>query len=260
VASDIGGTLVRGVHVIPPFTSRVLNRLTEINIPVVLITGFNYNTTMKFSGHLDQKVLLMPQNGSLCIKDKKLVWEYRIPEREAETLYNYLYENNMPAIIYKGKEEDFKNFYISQMELPLSYAFQKIDFLEHFENISGISTLLPDETAKQVKGKIEGIVGDRFKVIYTRESKGSWLEVVHKEVRKDLALKRLCKEMDIPLEDVIFFGDNFNDWEVLRMVGHPVVVENAVPELIREVSNIAPSVYEEGVALYLNELYDLDIN
>jgi hypothetical protein len=260
VASDIGGTLVRGIHIIPPFTSRVLNRLTEINIPVVLITGFNYNTTMKFCGHLDQKVLLMPQNGSLCIKDKKLVWEYRIPEPEAEALYKYLDENNLPAIIYKGKEEDFKNFYISPIELPLSYAFQKIDHLEHFENITGISTLLPDETAKTVKVKIKSIVGDRFKVIYTKESKGSWLEVVHTEVRKDLALKRLCEEMNIPLQDAVFFGDNFNDREVLRLVGHPVVVENAVPELIQEVGTVAPSVYEEGVALYLNELYNLKIN
>lgn len=260
VASDIGGTLVRGTHIIPPYTTRVLNRLTEVNIPVVLITGFNYNTTTTFSANLDPKILLMPQNGSLCIKEKKLVWEYRIPKPEAEALYNYLEENNLPAIVYKGKEEGFRNFYISPIELPLSHAFQKIDHLEHFDNITGISTLLPDELARQVKGKIEQIVGDGFKVIYTRETKGSWLEVVHTEVRKDLALKRLCEELDIPLQDVIFFGDNFNDREVLRMVGHPVVVENAVPELKQEVGTVARSVYEEGVAIYLNELFHLNID
>jgi Cof subfamily protein (haloacid dehalogenase superfamily) len=259
VASDIGGTLSRDIHTIPLFTASVLNRLTEINIPVVLITGYNYNTTMNFVSTLNPKVLLMPQNGSLCVKEKKLIWEYRIPKPEAKTLYDYLDKNNLPIIIYKGKHEDFKNYYVSQRELPLSYAFQKINQLKNFENITGISTLLPDETAKTIKGKIEGIVGDTFKVIYSREAKGSWLEVVHTEVRKDLALKRLCEEMAIPLSEVVYFGDNFNDLEVLRIVGYPVVVENALPELKMEIRTIVKSVTDEGVALYLNDLYDLNL-
>jgi len=259
VASDIGGTLSRDIHTMPLFTANVLNRLTEINIPVVLITGYNYNTTMNFVSTLNQKVLLMPQNGSLCVKEKKLVWEYQIPKPEAKALYDYLDKNNLPVIIYKGKHEDFKNYYVSHRKLPLSYAFQKIDRLEDFENITGISTLLPDEMAKIVKGKIEGIVGDTFKVIYTREAKGSWLEVVHTEVRKDLALKRLCEEIAIPLSEVIYFGDNFNDREILRIVGYPVVVENALPELKMEIRTIVKSVTEEGVALYLNDLYNLNL-
>jgi HAD superfamily hydrolase (TIGR01484 family) len=259
VASDIGGTLTRGIHTIPLFTTRVLNRLTEINIPVVLITGYNYNTSMNFVSTLNQNVLLMPQNGSLCVKEKKLVWEYRIPKPEAWALYDYLDKNNLPVIVYKGKYEDFKNYYISQRELPLSDSFQKINQLKDFENITGISTLLPDEMAKSIKGKIERIVGDAFKVIYTKEAKGSWLEVVHTEVRKDLALKRLCEEMAIPLSEVIYFGDNFNDREVLRIVGYPVLVENALPELKMEIHTIIKSVTEEGVALYLNDLYNLNL-
>ncbi|MCP5108695.1 MAG: HAD-IIB family hydrolase [bacterium] len=256
VASDIGGTLIRGIHAMPAFTAGVLNRLCETGIPVVLITGFNYSTTKRFARDLDPRVLLMPQNGSLCIDGEKLVWEYRIPEPEAGALHDYLRQNNLPVIVYKGKLEDFGNFYISDRELPLSYAFQQVDCLKNFENITGISTLLPDEPARKVKDNIERIVGDKFKVIYTREVKGSWLETVHTDVRKDLALKRLCEELDIPLSEVIFFGDNFNDLEVLRMVGHPVLVENAAPELKEEFKTIAGPVTEEGVAVYLNALYN----
>jgi Cof subfamily protein (haloacid dehalogenase superfamily) len=261
VASDIGGTLIRGSGTMPPFTAAVLNRLVEINIPVALVTGYNYHTTMKFTRGLDERILLMPQNGTLCVKEKKLVWEYRIPETEAKELHNYLAENHLPIIVYKGKEEDFKNYYTSENEIPaLAYAFQRIPQLKHFENITGISTLLPDEMARKVRTKIQAIVGDKFKVIYTRETKGSWLEVVHTEVRKDLAMKRLCEELNIPAADVIYFGDNFNDLEALRMVGHPVLVENAAPELKEEFKTIVPSVYEQGPAHYLNELYHLNLN
>ena len=209
---------------------------------------------------LDPDVLLMPQNGSLCIRKKNLVWEFRIPDPEARALYDYLEKNDLPVIIYKGRSEDFGNFYISHREEPLSYAFQRLDRLTNFENITGISTLLPDETALKVKAFIEALVGDKFKVIYSRVSRGSWLEVVHAEVRKDFALKRLCEEMDIPLSKVIYFGDNFNDQEALRLVGHPVLVQNAAVELKKEFTTFAGPVDEEGVAHYLNTLFGLNLH
>jgi Cof subfamily protein (haloacid dehalogenase superfamily) len=259
VASDIGGTLVYGNRTIPPFTSSVLNLLVNNQIPVALITGYNYIATQKYTRDLDEKILLMPQNGTLCIKEQKLVWEYRIPEREVETLHDFLKENNLPIIIYKGKTEDFRNYYISAEDLPMSNAFQKVNRLENSENITGISTFLPDTIARTVKIKIEEIVGDKFKVIYTRESKGSWLEVVHADVRKDIALKRLCEELSIPLSEAAYFGDNLNDLEALRIVGYPVIVENAQEELKKEFSTVVKPVTEEGAAHYLNEWFNLGL-
>jgi Cof subfamily protein (haloacid dehalogenase superfamily) len=258
VASDIGGTLLRGGSVLPDFTASVLNRLVNDGIPVALITGYNYRTTMRFTRNLDEKVILLPQNGTLCIKQQQLVWEFRIPQTAVEEIYRHLESNSLPVILYKGKNENFSNFYVYHEEVPaLEYAFKRLDRLDSFENITGISTLLPEEMALQVREKIETIVGAAFKVIYTRESKGSWLEVVHTDVRKDLALERLCTELQVPLKDVIYFGDNFNDREVLRMVGQPVLVDNAYPELKREFDTVVPSVYDEGVAHYLNKLFAL---
>ena len=259
VASDIGGTLSCDSRTIPAFTSSVLNRLVDDDIPVVLITGYNYNAAVRFMESLDDRVMLMPQNGTLCLKQGQLVREYRIPEAAAGKVCGFLETHNLPIIIYKGKNEDFGNFYIYKEKLPLSYAFQKIDGLGDFENITGISTLLPDDMVEQVRAQIREIVGETFKVIYTKEAKGSWLEVVHTEVRKDLALKRLCEEMGIPLKDVVYFGDNFNDREVLGIVGCPVLVENAAPELKEEFSTVIAPVSEEGVGRYLNELFDLGL-
>ncbi len=260
VASDMGGTLIRGSQGVPDFTASVLNQLANNGVPVALITGYNYFTTLRYTRNLNEKILLLPQNGTLCIKKKALVWEYRIPEASAKELYGYLEEKLLPVIIYKGQAEDFGNFYVHYEDVPaLADAFKRLNHLDNFENITGISTLLPDETALKVRTDIERLIGNTFKVIYVRESKGSWLEVVHAEVRKDLALKRLCLELDIPLSRVVYFGDNFNDREVLRLVGHPVLVDNAMPELKEEFSHIVPSVYEEGVAIYLKKLFQLNV-
>jgi Cof subfamily protein (haloacid dehalogenase superfamily) len=262
VASDIGGTLMRKAKRLPAFTAEVLNRLVKHNVPVALLTGYNYHTTRMFTRNLDEKVLLIMQNGTLCTRGNTIVWEYRFPAQAAKTLHDYLETNNLPVIIYKGKNEDFKNFYVSKVEVTLSKAFQRIPRLTDFENITGISTLLPEEMVPRCKQQIEAIAAGQFPVIYSRLVEGSWLEVVHPEVRKDLALKRLCRELSIPLSEVVYCGDNLNDLEVLRIVGHPVLVENAEPELKEEFTaraTIVPSVYAQGVAHYLNERFQLGL-
>jgi len=259
VASDIGSTLIDGIQPLPIFTEKVLNRLVE-KIPVALITGYNFKTTRTFTGNLDGRIVLMPQNGTLCIKENQLIWEYHIPAEECKQIASYLKEKNLPVVIYKGKNGDFRNFYVSPNEISyLSYGFERIPSINEFDNITGISTLIPDRWIKSAMIEIKGILGDKFKVVYTRGSKDSWLEICHREVRKDLALKRLCDELSIPTSEVFYFGDNFNDLEALRLVGHPVLVENAAPELKQEFQTVIQTVHAEGVAHYLNNLYQLQV-
>lgn len=48
---------------------------------------------------------------------------------------------------------------------------------------------------------------------------------------KGLGLSRLCKTLGIGLEEVMAFGDNYNDVPMLERVGRPYLMENAAPEL-----------------------------
>ncbi len=261
VASDIGGTLMYDSNGIPGFTAQVLNRLVEKGIPVVLITGYNINAAQRYTGNLDDRIMLMPQNGSICLRGEEIICEYLIPPERVKELADFLTREDLPVIIYKGKQGDFANFYVYKNELPLSYPFTRIDHIENYNNITGISTLLPDDQAQKVRTELQAIAGEQFKIIYSRLSKGSWLEVVHAEVRKDLSLRRLCVQLGISLADVMYFGDNLNDKEVLQAVGYPVLVENALPELkvgLPAAEVIAP-VDKEGAAHYLNELYGLGL-
>lgn len=258
VGSDIGGTLVSGLTPLPPFTARVLNRLVDRGIPVVLITGYNFHTTAKLTEPVQEKVYRLPQNGALCLKGNEVIWEYRLDPAEVEGLHDYLGKNGLPILVYLGVAAGFKNYYIYHEELPLSYAFERLPALENTDNITGISTLVPDAVAPRIRADLQAISGGRLKVIYTREKRGSFLEVVHPEVRKDTALKKVCRLLHVPLERVIFFGDNLNDLEALRLVKEPVIVEDAVPELKQEFAVRVGPPAEEGVAHYLCRRFNLD--
>lgn len=57
------------------------------------------------------------------------------------------------------------------------------------------------------------------------------------EARKLAALRRLCHEFHCTLEEVAFVGDDLPDLAVLRAVGLPVAVGNAVRE-VRDVAGL----------------------
>ncbi len=202
----------------------------------------------------------MPQNGTMCIKGGEMIWEYHIDNEMAGDIYRCLEKNNHPIIVYKGNKGGFNNYSVCPDDFFLSDAFQRVPRIDEFDNITGISTVVPNDIAQDTRTKLLDIIGDKFKLIYVREETHSWLEILHPKIRKDLALKRLCKEMAIPVSQVTYFGDNFNDLEVLRMVGNPVLVENAQPELKEEFKTVIRPVTEEGVARYLNDMFDLNFD
>ncbi len=260
VASDIGGTLIFDDNPIPIFTCRILNKLVKKDIPVVLITGFNYSTTKKYTKNLDKKIILMIQNGSVCIKNNRIYWEHQIPALDAEQIYNFMDKRKIPIIVYKGEKDDFKVLYKKVEGITKSKPFIEVENIENFYNITGISTLIPNILIEKTRKEIKKIINDKFQIIYSKGDKFSWLEITPIEARKDLALKRISNEMSISISETIYFGDNFNDLDVLDSVGYPIVVENSVKELKEKFTIAIDSVFNEGVAKYLNKLFNLEVN
>jgi len=260
VVSDIGGTLVYGENSILEKTGEVFHKLIMQDIPVILITGFNFHTTKKYVSNLNKNIILMPQNGTLCIKNEKLIWEYLIEQDLIRQIYDFLEKKKLPVIVYKGFNENFTVFYKGRGIFQRDFPFQEMKNLSNFEGTTGISTILKYDDIDMVSKNIKEIIGDKLQMIRVKEEKYYWLEVSPKKVRKDFAIKRFCKDNDISLSDVIFFGDNYNDLELLRSVGYPVIVNNAIDEIKNEFKTVADSVYNEGVAKYLINLFNLDKN
>jgi hydroxymethylpyrimidine pyrophosphatase-like HAD family hydrolase len=101
-------------------------------------------------------------------------------------------------------------------------------------------------------------LGNRASVVLQPQpSHQAWVEVYHPEVRKAVALLALAARLGIAPEEIIYFGDSLNDLEVMRAVGYPVAMGNALPEVKAVAWRVAPSNNEEGVARVLAELFGI---
>ena len=83
---------------------------------------------------------------------------------------------------------------------------------------------------------------------------GTLAQVMSRTASKAVALRKVVEDWNLTLEDVLAFGDDVNDIEMLRDCGVGVAMENAVPEVKAVADHVAPSNDQDGVAEVLQRL------
>ncbi len=85
------------------------------------------------------------------------------------------------------------------------------------------------------------------------------LEITLAGISKASAIGELCREIGMTQDNVAAFGDSGNDLEMLRAAGFSVVMGNGEECVKPSADYIAPSVYEDGAAKAIAELYGISV-
>ena len=88
-------------------------------------------------------------------------------------------------------------------------------------------------------------------------SKENYLEVTAKQVSKENALQEIAHFYQIPLQQVMAIGDNFNDLPMLKLAGLGVAMGNAPKAVKEQVAAVTHTNNNHGVAQAI-EQYVLD--
>ena len=98
-----------------------------------------------------------------------------------------------------------------------------------------------------------------YKEIVLCRSKDTYLEITPEETNKSLALSRIIHQipgfLGIRPAEVMAFGDNHNDIELLSGVKYGIAVENSIPALKTIAYAVTGSNKEHGVALYAEKFF-----
>ena len=84
-----------------------------------------------------------------------------------------------------------------------------------------------------------------------------WRRFAAKGADKVSAISELCEHLQIGMENVIAFGDDYNDTQMLKAVGTGVAVENAPDEIKSAADFVTESNDSDGVANFLKNRFNL---
>lgn len=264
IFSDIDGTLLNKDRELSPLTKRVFRQLQK-EVPFVLISS-RMPQAMR---HLQEELQIAHQplicyNGGLVLVDNKTISSTEIPISTVDELVRFNSKINCHISLYHH-EEWYVPQYDSWAAREESNTKVKPDILPSAEVISKwtdeqkgahkIMCMGEEKNIDKLYNFLEETFGDN---LHLYRSKETYIEIANKEVSKLTGINILLKDhFGLNLEDAIAFGDNYNDYEMLKAVGMGVAVGNAKPEILEIAKEVTYHGREDGVAKSLQKLFGL---
>ena len=257
IACDLDGTLLNDKKEIGNYTKEILNKLiNDYKIELILSSGRGFDGVKKYNDVLGNNNCSIIMNGS------------NIVDNNGKILYRKSLEEDISKIVIKLAEKyDVCVHFFNDLQ----YTVSRDDFY--------IKSYIQIEKTREITVGIENIKYYKFdKIIIFGEretlnklkididsnldvnccfSGDTLLEVMCKGVSKGNALKWICDNKGISFDNIVAFGDNFNDIEMIEYAGVGVAMYNAEDELKQKADYIALSNNEEGVGKFLKDIFEL---
>ena len=85
------------------------------------------------------------------------------------------------------------------------------------------------------------------------------MDIQHHTIHKGFGIKFLQDQLNISFEECAAFGDQMNDYELLKNVGYPYAMDNAVSNIKNIACEIVLSNDEQGVQRKIKEIIEENI-
>ena len=132
-----------------------------------------------------------------------------------------------------------------EMVLTLEKAFARIPSKISVNGLGRDLSLIAHEISTQFSNSISVIPSDSMK----------FLNILSVKASKPVALRYLLNSRGIPLDNVVAFGDDIPDIEMLASCGISIAVSNAIPEVVAIAKYHTVSNNDDGVAVVLEQIF-----
>jgi Cof subfamily protein (haloacid dehalogenase superfamily) len=256
IVSDLDGTLLKEDHTLSEYTKEVIQRVSEQGIEFMLATGRIFGGAKKYARQLNLNTPILACNGALIKEaDGSLVYGRPLQEKALDEVFRLLTEKDLYFHCY-GEESFFTkqfsgslaSFYALDKGVPEEDRFPLVE-IDPME-------LVGKETIYKVLARCEGEDNRRELYDCLTEIDGisvtvSWhnsFDICADQVSKASAIDRYAKEKGIQPSEIICFGDNFNDIDMIEYAGLGITLENGVKEIKETADYVTCSNNEDGVA------------
>lgn len=262
IALDLDGTTLNNQSQITAETARVLKRAEAAGNLVVIATGRPNRISVNYYHQLQLSSPMVNFNGGLIhIPDQQWTGERdsTIPRDLVFDVLKMKQDLPIQMIAAEGK-----NFLFADQLADLDIGFFPNQLRQ--EQILNEKTLKTDPTSLTIfldnadQPYVKQILGEKYNNIEMNSWGGdvNAIEVVHQGINKYAGVRYMANYFNIADQDIIAFGDEVNDLEMLTNVGWGVAMANAVPQ-VKAIANDVTTLSndQDGLATYLAHYLDL---
>ncbi|MFF2484630.1 Cof-type HAD-IIB family hydrolase [Paenibacillus sp. NPDC058071] len=251
IVLDLDGTLLGSDKSISPRNYQAVKRCFDSGIHIIIATARPpraVNHFLKMFSFVDYMVYY---NGALVTcKSKQNERHISIPTEISQQISKFI-ESRVPQSIISYEVNDswytctpVPDSHCAQLGIRPNDPKPQVVDEKYISSLSPTKILvLGCSTWKDIGEQF----GDHVNVIATDE--GVLVQIMPKSASKEQAVQVVLSEIGVKSENVMVFGDDFNDLGLFQMSGFPVAMENAIVELKNCAAHVTDSNDNDGVAV-----------
>jgi len=244
IVTDLDGTLLRTDKTISERTKTALGRCREAGVKIVYATGRG-GTAQRVapSAMFDGRITM---NGAVAKVGDDTVYSRLIPYTTARPVLMACNERGM-KVTSEISGMHYSNFAVSDM-WPVITNFELVDFSRHEMDAEKLYTPNP---SSEDRAFIENLLPDDLYFLVTSDGSSFFGQIMHKEATKGKAVATLAQLWGISGSEIVAFGDDLNDLDMLAFAGVGVAMGNAVDEAKAVADQVCKRNDEDGLAEWI---------
>jgi Cof subfamily protein (haloacid dehalogenase superfamily) len=249
IVMDLDGTLLTDDKNISNYTLSILEKCKNIGIKIVIATARSEKSSKRFIDILRPDFIIL-NGGALVNDNKKIISKKLLPKETAMEIITEIYKNK--AIGEIKVETETGHYLICDDEQKNNlFADEKYRYLNITKGIQNdLIKIRVEIFDKKVVEKLRKKYTECEMNGFTGEN---WYRIANRGATKINGIKKLMKEMNISMENIMAFGDDYNDLEMIKECGIGIAMENGIDEIKKEAKYICGNNNEDGVGKWIKK-------
>ncbi|PEC22831.1 HAD family hydrolase [Bacillus cereus] len=244
IISDLDGTLLRSDKTIPEKSINILRECKNKGDELIFATARPPRSINQYIPSVLKNEIVICYNGALVLKGNDVLYEMEISKKIILEIIKIGKKYNLHQICLEINDKLYSNFDVTDYFGNVPCEVMDVSEL-NFEKASKVIVCtkgsINKELTKELPIECSAVITDD----------GTLCQIMHAEVSKWNSIQRVLQHLNRDASEVIAFGDDYNDMEMIEKCGIGVAMSNAVEELKSVAKFIAKSNDEDGVATFL---------
>jgi Cof subfamily protein (haloacid dehalogenase superfamily) len=231
---------------------RLRTIMNQRGIKFAVASGNQYEQLKSFFSNPDE-LIYIAENGTYIKDQHEVLFVSAFESADLERFWDWLDQHpyslsiSTPNLAYVLPDEPRKDF--------ISLYYYALAEIDSFRSITApvikLSLIVPEVEGPLVKAELNALFEGRATAVYSGFDS---VDVMVSGTHKGSGVTRICERYGIHPDEVVAFGDNDNDAEMLKVAGQSYAMETASPAAKSAAKFIAPANYNDGVNTILEHL------
>jgi len=264
IAIDLDGTLLNDEKQITPENEKAIENALNKDYKVTICTGRSLQSAKDYLEKIPKDIPVVLQNGALIVKDsgRDILVQRKLSKQLSLEIIETL-KNEFDLLVFRSFFEIPDIFFerisnnnpYTQYFKNNQWRMKKVEKLEDVvdDNVVEVAILGEKKTVERSL-ETQRFGSDVSKIVSGIVNDWVFCELFNKKVSKEKAIEFLADYYGIDLSEIVFIGDNYNDLEVMKIVGMPIAMGNSPEDIKKAAKFVVLSNIESGVAVALEKI------